>query len=170
MSESESRPHMQRVCKYIPEKLYGFAQDEEGAETFFHLGAFQPGDLWESLPCCQDCSLRESCSWATSAPVPILGEPVLVQRDNSEATQGKAPRATRVSRLVAPVSVEGTVESFDNYRGFGFAKGADNILYHLHRSEILEGRLPMVGQRVLFYAGVRQQRPRACLVKICPRS
>jgi hypothetical protein len=33
---------------------------------------------------------------------------------------------------------------------------------------LLEGRIPRVGQIVMFYGGTRQGKPRACHVRICP--
>jgi len=56
---------------------------------------------------------------------------------------------------------------FDAQRGFGFVVGEDGVSYHLHTSEILDHKIPLKGQTVMFFPGVRQGRPRACHVKVC---
>jgi len=155
-----------RVYKYIPDKLYGFARDEEG-EVFFHLGGFQPGGPWMMHLRCKSCP-KEGCTWATTAPAPILGEAVEVVVEEGAPSRGPSPRAISVKRLIAPIPLQGTVEALDTQRGFGFIKVDDGTSYHLHRCELLDGRIPRVGQRVMFYAGVRKKRPRACHVKVCP--
>ena len=45
--------------------------------------------------------------------------------------------------------------------------GSDHISYHLHESEVVDGRLPVTGRQVVFYPGLREGRPRACHVKVC---
>ncbi len=144
-----------RIAKYIPQGLYGFAEDSEG-QVFFHLGVFRPNDPSNPIP-------------------PILGEPVLVETDpdstpvQNNPFQGKhtkAPRAKRVDRVQTPNLITGVVESFDSQRGFGYVLGSDGVLYHLHRSEVLDGALPLPDQEIEFYAGIRQDRPRACYVKV----
>lgn len=160
-------PVSMRVSKYVPARLYGFTTDPEtGQQAFFHLGAFQPGGGWMEHRRCQICP-RAGCSWVKPPP-PILGELVDVDVDFTRALPGKAPRASKVIRVTAPIAIEGKVEAFDISRAFGFALGDDHISYHLHKSELLEDRIPIVGQRVMFYAGTRQGRPRACHVKVCP--
>jgi len=158
-----------RVVKYIPAKLYGFLSDSEtGQEAFFHLGAFQPGDGWDKPPQCSICALRD-CSWSTSPPPPILGELVRVEVDfDQDPQEGKVPRASKVERISNPAIVKGSVETFDAHRGYGFVIGDDGESYHLHKSELVEDRIPRAGQLVMFYAGVRMNRPRACHIKICP--
>lgn len=137
-----------RVCKYLPEKLYGFVSDDDGHEIFFHLGAFHPGDSTYDTP-----------------PPPILGEPVEVEIDEN-SQDGKAPRAKRVIRLTQPEKIKGVVESFDPARGYGFITGEDGVSYHLHMSEVLDGKLPLHQRKVTFYKGTRMGKPRACFVKI----
>lgn len=152
-----------RVSKYIPDKLYGFAIDESGFEVFFHLGVFRPGEGSAQVPAgCCSCNLP--CE-ARILPPPIIGEPVTVTYEQGDA--GRAPRASRVDRIT-PVEVRtGRVESLDPQRGFGFIKGDDGESYYLHRSEIADGHLPLSGQQVVFCAGIRQGRPRACHVRMC---
>ena len=104
-----------RVCKYLPEKLYGFVADEQGNEVFFHLGAFQPGD-----------------NAMVSPPPPVLGERVEVEIDEESRAGKRAPRAKRVVRVASPIQIEGIVESFDPSRGYGFIAGEDGQVYHLH--------------------------------------
>jgi cold shock CspA family protein len=155
-----------RVHKYIPDRLYGFAVDDQGQEVFFHLGAFGPGTDFGPPEGCGSCP-DTGCSWVDAPPPPILGESVEVTVDLS-SQDGRAPRAERVRRLLTPRVIRGEVETFDPLRGYGFVVGVDGISYHLHRSEVLDGRLPTANQSVLFFAGVRQGRPRACHVKVCP--
>lgn len=153
-----------QVHKYIPARLFGFAIADDGSQIFFHLGAFDPGKHSNNPPCigCPDCT------WGQMPPPPILGEKVEVQLDASiPASENRAPRALRVRRLATPVILSGVVETFDPYRGYGFIKGSDGNSYHLHKSEIVEGRLPFVGMKVKFYAGQRKDKPRACYVKVC---
>jgi cold shock CspA family protein len=153
------------VHKYIPNSLYGFAQDDIG-QVFFHLGAFNPSNLSDTPAACKLCH-KAGCTWGENPPPPVLGERVIVETD--EAPQGdQAPRAKKVSRVRMPQVVEGVIDAFDANRGFGFIKGSDGITYHLHRSEMVDGRLPQPGQQVMFYAGTRQGRPRACHTRICP--
>ena len=159
-----------RVKKYIPAKLYGFLEEPETDRgAFFHLGTFQPGDGWDEHPQCSVCPRQEGCSWSTSPPPPILGEMVHVDVDFDQETPGdKVPRARKVERISNPTLVKGAVETFDAHRGYGFVLGDDGESYHLHRSELVEDRIPRAGQMVMFHAGVRMDWPRACHAKVCP--
>lgn len=154
-----------RVHKYIPDKLYGFLVGVEG-EVFFHLGEFKPGSGQQVTSTCSKCP-PGGCAWSQMPVPPVLGERVEVEVDLTSG-KGKAPRAIRVTRLAPPKAVQGIVEIFDNSRGFGFIKDKRGISYHLHKSEILDGKIPRVGQEVSFFAGVRQGKPRACFVRVCP--
>ena len=147
-----------RVSKYLPDKLFGFAADSR-MEVFFHLGSFDPKGLRSGHP-------KEGIvGWEWVSPPPILGELVSVTLPDTLSVD-KAPRALRVERLEIPVAVTGEVEAFDPLRGYGFIKGSDGVSYHLHRSEMLGGHMPLPGNTVIFYAGTRQDRPRACHVKV----
>ena len=156
-----------RVHKYIPEKLYGFAVDSEGAQVFFHLGVFNPGAPPKTRH--RRCAIcpKDGCLWDTVPPPPILGEDVEVTVDRPPEGD-KAPRAARVERKGPPAALVGTVETFDAHLGYGFVRGENNITYHLHKSELLDGRLPRLGQVVMFFAGTRQGKPRAVHIKVCP--
>ena len=156
-----------RVHKYIPERLFGFTIDEAGLQVFFHLGAFNPGEPQKEHPRCSSCR-RDGCTWVLAPPPPILGERVNVTADLDTVDATKAPRATRVIRLEPTIAVRGEVETFDAQRGYGFIKGENGTSYHLHKSELLGGRIPRTGQMVMFYAGMRQERPRAVHIKVCP--
>ena len=165
-----SQPLRFSVTKYIPDRLFGFATSDTGQQVFFHLGAFNPQFGPPEIPRCEKCP-REGCTWASTPPAPILGEPVEVLLDDAhpqEPEEGHAPRAVRVTRLTKPLALTGMVETFDAQRGYGFVRGSDGISYHLHRSEIIESRIPLPDQTVMFYAGVRENRPRACHVRVCP--
>jgi cold shock CspA family protein len=158
-------PVRMRVHKYIPDRLFGFCEDESGKQVFFHLAVFHPGDA--GVKPCSKC-LSAGCSWVDAPPPPILGEEVEVTIDVSgTAQEGKAARALHVERVHAPKAIEGTVDMFDGQRGFGFVMGEDGVSYHLHTSEILDKRIPRRGQTVMLFAGTRQGRPRACHVKVC---
>ncbi len=152
-----------QVIKYIPEKMYGFLLDQESREVFFHLRIFHPRGGWMTRP--EQCAACPpgTCPWPESQPPPILGEKVSVEKTRDTDRL----RARNVYRLTAPIAVLGVVETFDPVRGYGFICGNDGNSYHLHRSEVLEGRMPLPGHQVFFHAGMRQQKPRACNVKIC---
>jgi len=161
-----------RIHKYIPDRMFGFAVGvgvaDEGLEVFFHLGSFDSGTVWMRHPRCDDCPVFK-CPWPESPPPPILGEEVDVYYDDQEPTDsGKVPRASKVIRRAGPPVIYGRVETFDSQRGYGFVTGEDGVSYHLHSSEILEGRIPRPGQNVMFFSGMRQSKPRACHVRICP--
>ena len=153
------------IYKYIPDRLYGFAQTASGSQVFFHLGAFFPGDVVPDNMKCANCS---NCTWAQSSPPPILGEEVDVTYEEDLSGEGRAPRADKVVRLTTPVSLQGIVETFDPYKGYGFIKGSNGMSYHLHKSEVVEGRLPLKEMQVKLYVGIRMNKPRACYVKVCP--
>jgi cold shock CspA family protein len=155
------------ISKYIPDKLYGFATDSNDYQIFFHLGSFHPGENWSIPSKCHSCS-HKSCNVLLGPPPPILGEEVEVLVNQQEQLPNKALKAEKVSRIQVPKPIQGTVEIFDHHRGFGFVKGDDNQSYHLHKSEFLDNRIPRIGQVMLFYGGIRQGKPRACHVKICP--
>ena len=160
-------PVLMTVHKYIPDRMFGFVIDLAGHEAFFHLGCFDPGAVWMAHNKCEVCP-HSGCSWISSPPPPILGEEVEVTVDpHLLLIPGKAPRATKVTRLVGPPALFGTVDTFDSHRGYGFVRGEDGFSYHLHSSEILDGRIPRPGQGVMFFGGVRNVRPRACHVKVC---
>lgn len=128
---------------------------------FFHLRVFRPSGQWSRPSVCENCATV--CQWSESEPPPILGEAVQVELD----TKSDRPRAAKVFRPEPPTPVSGEVETFDASRGYGFIRGEDERSYHLHRCEVTDGRMPLVGQKVMFFAGVRQGKPRACHVKIC---
>lgn len=150
-----------QILKYLPERMYGFLLNSQKQEIFFHLRFFQPlAAKWEKNSYCSHCAIP--CPWAESSPPPIVGESVSVEMDSSGLL-----RAQKVIRLTPPVPMQGRVETFDALRGYGFISGQDGITYHLHRCEVLEGRLPLLNQQVTFYAGSRQNKPRACHIKLC---
>jgi len=134
------------VAKYFPDLLYGFIRNADGTDVYFHVGDFDSGE-WQDPP-------------------PIIGERVEVTLDLNEQDERQAPKALRVRRLDAPREVEGVVDTFGTDKGWGFIKADDGNDYYLHRSEVLKGLLPDKGQRVRFYAGYKNQRPRACYVTI----
>jgi len=154
-----------RVVKYIPDKLYGFCGGDTGFEVFFHLATFQPSSQVD-VARCSGCPGPPRCNLTPDPPPPILGEWVVVESEVG-TPGGKAPRAERVVREAVPRMIVGVVESFDTQRRYGFVKGDDDVSYHLHESEVTDGRLPVAGRQVVFFAGQREDRPRACHVKVC---
>jgi len=131
---------------YHPQQRYGFVQGEDTAQVFFHLRHFQPG------------------KWIT--PPPIVGEPVEVLWCPEIEPGQKAPKATEVHRVAAPVHLVGVVEGFHETRGWGFVRDGQGQSHYLHRSEMTDGRLPLPGMKVMFYRGIRMDRPRACYVTV----
>jgi len=136
-----------RVLKYLPTKLYGFAEDEDGHQVFFHIRAFNWGGF-------------------QTRPPPIVGEEVDVEFDPSGRHNGVAPKARNIYRLREPTPSYGVVEDFNERRGYGFIRTSDGRSHYLHRSEMTDGRLPMPGMEVLFFEGFRRGRTRACYVTI----
>jgi cold shock CspA family protein len=155
-----------RVHKYLPDRLYGFAIDEEGLQVFFHLGSFDPGPLLEPSHRCVSCPVK-GCSWRMTPAPPILGEEVDVVVRLPDEPSDKAPRAERVMRIHTPTPIYGKVDNFDHVKGFGFVIVGEEA-YHLHKSEMIGGKIPLVGQGVSFYGGTRKGRPRAVHVQVCP--
>ena len=134
------------VAKYFPDRLYGFLRNVDGSDVYFHAGEFD-ANAWEDPP-------------------PIIGERVEATLESKNVPEGKAPKELTVRRLDEPREVGGVVDSFGSDKGWGFVKGDDGSDYYLHRSEVLHGMLPAAGQRVRFFAGNKNQRPRACYVTI----
>lgn len=154
-----------QVVKYIPDRLIGFVSDPEvGTDVYFHLGDFDPKGPWPGLD--HACPRSRMISFNWESPPPILGETVEVTFQGGPAN-GKAPRAQRVVRAIAPVHLTGLVESFDPRRGYGFVRGDDGITYYLHRSEIIDQHMPHEGSSVSFFAGSRLGKPRAVHVHTC---
>ena len=128
------------VRRYLTEKRYGFiAPDDSDAEVFFHLSVFN----------------------GVSMVPPLTGEAV-------EYEVGEGTRAESVRRVTGPLHCEGTVDSYDPLKGYGFIATASGHCY-LHKSEVLGGLIPTVGSRVVFYrtdAPPSAKRPRACYVTV----
>lgn len=93
-------------------------------------------------------------------PLPIAGELVGV---SEIVSGGKSPRAASVQRLSPPERLQGTVKSFDSTKGWGFIERGQD-LYFLHRSDLTQPFTPVIGSTVVFYAGAKKGRPRACYV------
>ncbi len=124
---------------------YGFCSDLEGRSVFFHAADFhriEPG-----------------------GPPPILGEQVIVEGPLEEPSEdGKAPRATRVTRVASRSAISGIVKSFDPKAGWGFVVGPEGCEYFLHRSDVIGSRIPISGVQITFYPCERRGKPRACHV------
>ena len=155
-----------RVLKYIPNKLYGFCRDDNGFEVFFHLAVFRPGREVNVVRC-MGCPGPPRCQLITDPPPPILGEEVCVTLSPTVESRGKAPRAQLVERVQSARMITGVVESYDPQRRYGFIRGQDDVSYHLHGSEVADGKIPLTSRQVVFFAGWREGRPRACHVRVC---
>jgi len=134
------------VAKYIPRELYGFLEGE-GQRVFFHLSEFDP----------------------IGGPPPIAGESVEVGL--IEAIGDKNFRAKSVVRMLKPERLVGVVTRFDHKVGYGFVT-VGKAQYFLHRSEFLDGSLPLIKAEVEFYvAGSTGTavRPRACHANLLTR-
>jgi cold shock CspA family protein len=137
------------VDKYIPDGLYGFLTETtvggdtatHRGEVFFHVSTFDPG------------------AYVGDAPVPpIVGETVEVTIEEG--------RVVQCERLHSPEHVIGKVDWFSEEKGYGFIVADDNQ-YFLHRTEVLDGRLPLKGRRVSFYTTKQERTPlRACYVTV----
>lgn len=154
-----------QVQKYLPMRMYGFLASGTSPQYFFHLRVFRPGTPLATSEACRSCQ-HDPCAWLKVPPPPIIGETV-------EATLETDPehpenfRASRVDRIIQPIPLAGTVDTFDAPRGYGFLRGSDGRTYYLHRSEVVEGRIPLVGQAVRFFVAEQRDKARACHIKIC---
>ena len=131
------------VSKYIPNDLYGFLEGE-GQRVFFHLKDFSPN----------------------GGPPPISGE--LVTVGAIETVEGKNSRAVSVVRCSEALTLIGKVARFNLQAGYGFIT-VDEKEYFLHRSDLQDTDLPLVGATVQFsVAGSIEtsKAPRACYAKI----
>jgi cold shock CspA family protein len=131
------------VAKYIPKELYGFLEGN-GQRVFFHLSEFD----------------------SQGGPPPIVGEPVEV--GYIEALSNQSPRARSVTRINETMQLVGNVTRFDHHVGYGFVT-VDGEQYFLHRSEFLDGAIPLVGAEVEFYVSGSingSKRPRACHARL----
>lgn len=129
------------IQMYTPKGLYGFLSNPDGEDLYFHLSAFDPG------------------SYVGDAPVPpIIGEQVEAVVENGKVIQ--------CNRLDTPELKTGVVDWFDSDKGYGFI-AHDGAQIFLHRSEVLEGRLPLKGRRVSFYVSDKtNKQKRACYVSV----
>ena len=137
-----------QVTLYAPARFYGFARSlDSNDEVFFHLRDFRWGE-------------------GPPRPPPISGELVDVEYDPDTRRSGNSPPASRVTRVQNPEIMVGEVEHFNNDKGFGFVVGSDGQSYFLHRSDIEDNLIPVKGDEVQFYPGVKRERPRACYVAL----
>ncbi len=129
------------VEKYVPSGLYGFLSDTDQNGLFFHLSVFDPG------------------AYVGDAPVPpIVGETVEVSLSDGKVSQ--------CNRLHTPTHILGEIDWFSEDKGYGFIAGP-NEQYFLHRTEMLDGKLPLPGRRVSFYVTEQERKPlRACYVTV----
>lgn len=130
---------------YSPSGGYGFCVGEGTPRVYFAADAFT--------------------RTAADEPPPVLGERVDVRDVRPSTDPKKAAKAKQVIRLTPPTKVAGQVQSFDHRAGWGFVAGADDKQYFLHRSDMVQPWLPLVGDRVVFFAGYKGERPRACYVR-----
>jgi len=155
-----------QVLKYIPSRMFGFVgvPGATDPQVFFHLRVFRAGET-PAVEGCGKCA-GTPCDWLAAPVLPIVGEFVTVTLEE-DPTHPTRTRAALVQRNQPALLSKGTVETFDASRGYGFIKGSDSLSYYLHRSEVGEGRIPLIGQTVVFYTATRVDKARACHVKIC---
>ncbi len=138
---------MNRVLKYIPDRMYGFVSTADGCVVFFHLGNFIPGNDIKDDPV-----------------QPLIGEEVLIETA-IEPTKDTTIRAKKVIRINQPQKHYGIVKSFDANRGYGFiTAGYDNNFFH--RSDVIDKRILISGNRVEFYLGEKSGKVRCCYVRL----
>ena len=157
------------ILKYLPERMYGFAVLENTEQqVFFHLGSFDPGkEPVNPHKYCLACS-QTHCDWAYMSPPPVAGEPVDVEVDLTSIPEGTAvPRAKRVIRIEQQIPLKGVIKTFDNQRGYGFIECVDGTTHYIHKSDIIGKRFPMIGHTVMFFAGQKKDKTRACHVRLC---
>lgn len=130
------------IQMYTPKGLYGFLANPDGEDLYFHLSVFDPG------------------AYIGEYPVPpIVGERVEAIVEGEKVLQ--------CNRLNTPTEQFGVVKWFDADKGYGFVQREDKEIF-LHRSEVLNGRLPIKGRRVSFYMSENAEAPstRACHVSV----
>ena len=140
-----------KVKKYFPDGLYGFVEGADGGDIYFHLSAFDPG------------------AYVGDAPVPPVVNEMVEVSVNEHGT------ADRVERAKSPEHVRGEVDWFNEHLGYGFIYSGDERFY-LHRTEVLDGRLPLKGRAVSFFVAESEPNPmstdsgatlrRACYVRV----
>jgi len=129
------------IQMYTPKGLYGFLSNPDGEDIYFHLSVFDPGP------------------YHGTAPIPpIVGESVEIVMEGGKLLQ--------CNRIVTPSVKTGVVDWFDPNKGYGFISFEGQQVF-LHRSEVLEGRLPLQGRRVSFYMSDCAEEPkRACHISV----
>jgi len=156
------------VYKYLPDKMYGFVQDTERRTAFFHVGSFYPGS-WVKHPYCESCN-QLNCDWPLIPPPPIAGEEVIVELEFDLEKYSEdiiPPRSSKITRIHTPKPLRGIIKSFDNQRGYGFIIDSFNSDHYVHKSDIIDHRIPVIGQQVMFFPGTRDTKTRACHVRLC---
>lgn len=128
------------VERYLPGEHYGFCRVGSNS-VHFHAGNFH--------------------RTAPGEPGPVLGEPVRVEGNGARF---------RVYRTQEPVREVGTVKSYDSTKGWGFVTYGDDKTAFLHASDFAFPWLPVISQRVEFYLGSNQGKPRACWSRPLPWS
>lgn len=136
-----------KIRKYIPDRYYGFLVDSMEREAFFHVSSFEAGMNEDNPP-------------------PVPNEEVLVTVDFENSKKEHVPRAKRVRRLQDPHKLTGKIISFNIDKGYGFVQTEDELTYYLHRSEVVDGTLPMVGRECVFYTSEKVRGARASYVEI----
>ena len=119
--------------------MYGFIKSGS-LTSFFHLSQFKG-----------------------SPPEPIVGEPVEFLLGANKKGQCFCANITRLSE---PRERKGYVFFFDSAKGYGKILAEDGTPYFLHRSEMVEGRLPSKGSRVSFYGGALKGENRAVYIHL----
>lgn len=142
-------PPVMVVDIFDPVRHFGFCRARGGQErVFFHVTTFVRLNQNDKAP-------------------PLPGEPVEIIVKDEPVAEGQSPKAAMVRRVSAPVEVLGRIRSFDVRTGWGFIEDEHARVCFLHRADMLDNRVPVIGDDVVFYEGVsgKGQRVRACGVR-----
>jgi len=133
---------------YDPIRFFGFCKSRDGRErVFFHVSVFVRLNGEDKAP-------------------PLPGEPVEIMLRSDFIGEGQSPKAAMVRRVSQPIEVLGRIRSFDIRTGWGFIEDEQARVCFLHRADIADQRVPVIGDDVLFYEAVgKGDRIRACGVR-----
>jgi cold shock CspA family protein len=81
-----------------------------------------------------------------------------LQKDTYTSDTANPPRPARPGFL-GTGSMTGTVKSFNAWRGFGFLVNTDGKDIFIHRSRMVDGSTPQVGDTIRFDMGPNQSKP-----------
>lgn len=149
---NECKPVKMVVTNFVQNGLFGFCEDGEGNQVFFHASRFY-----------------DTVSTHRPPELPVAGEEVIVVAPGFPGEYkgpDSAPKAFTVSRLNSPKRIKGVISSYNPHKELGFISGDDGESYFLSSKEVLTAKSPREGMRVSFIPGMSHEKLRACLVDI----